>query len=310
MNRSTFGGLRGALAAAALAVLMAVAPAAAANARPAADQPAARTARPALWRLADEDTVIYLFGTIHALPEGLDWRSPPLDRAMAEADELVLEVGDSDDPSALARALRADALAEGLPPILDRVPAERRDALREAIARTGIPLQAFDRMKSWSAGLVLIMASLQRIGIEQQRGVEQGLSASWRARGRPVLGLETPAQQFGFLQALSEDSQRLFLVAAADDDEAARRQFEQMLAAWAAGDVAAIARTFNEDALLSEELRDVLLTRRNRTWADWLKARMERPGTAFVAVGAGHLAGEVSVQAMLAERGLATERVQ
>ena len=52
------------------------------------------------------------------------------------------------------------------------------------------------------------------------------------------------------------------------------------------------------------------MRRRNERWAEWVARRLETPGTVFVAVGAGHLAGEVSVQAMLAERGLATERVQ
>ena len=36
---------------------------------------------------------------------------------------------------------------------------------------------------------------------------------------------------------------------------------------------------------------------------------MARPGTLFIAVGAGHLAGRDSVQAVLAEAGLRAERV-
>ncbi len=275
-----------------------------------ASAPAPRSARPALWRMSDEDTTIYLFGTFHALPQGIEWRSERIDRAMAEADELVLEVSDADDPQAFAEALGGDMMAEGLPPILERVPPERREALREAIARSDLPIQAFDRMKSWTAGLFLILASMQRIGIDPEQGVEEGLEQGWRARGRPVLGLETAAQQFGFLRSLSEELQRLFLIAATDDDEEVRRQFEAMLDAWAAGDVEAIGETFNEEAGMSEELRAALLTRRNAAWADWLKQRMARPGTAFVAVGAGHLAGEGSVQSMLADRGLTTERVQ
>lgn len=33
--------------------------------------PAPKQVKPALWKVADEDTTIYLFGTIHALPKGL-----------------------------------------------------------------------------------------------------------------------------------------------------------------------------------------------------------------------------------------------
>jgi uncharacterized protein YbaP (TraB family) len=54
----------------------------------------------------------------------------------------------------------------------------------------------------------------------------------------------------------------------------------------------------------------VLLTDRNRTWATWLKARLAQPGTIFVAVGAGHLAGKDSVQDVLARSGVTVTRVQ
>ena len=298
--------LIGMLAAAALAGQATLAPAAP---RAEATIAAPSEARPALWRLKDEDTTIYLFGTMHALPRGLEWRSDRLRAAIAEAGELVLEVA-NEDIAALARSMRAAVLGERLPPILERVPAERREALRAAIAASGLPIQAFDAMKSWTAAVLLTMLSLQRIGVVGEHGVEEGLEAGWREGGRPMIGLETAQEQFGFLDQLSEESQRLFLVAATEDDAETQRQFQEMLDAWAAGDVEAIGRTFNDEANLSQELREVLLTRRNARWADWLKARMERPGIVFVAVGAGHLAGEVSVQTMLEQRGLTAERVQ
>jgi uncharacterized protein len=55
---------------------------------------------------------------------------------------------------------------------------------------------------------------------------------------------------------------------------------------------------------------ELLLTNRNRAWAEWIAARLDKPGVVFMAVGAGHLAGEQSVQAQLAARGIASSRVQ
>src|SRR4249919_3394238 len=48
-----------------------------------------KAASPAMWRVADEDTTIYLFGTIHLLPKGTQWRSPAFDKAAAGSDSLV-----------------------------------------------------------------------------------------------------------------------------------------------------------------------------------------------------------------------------
>jgi uncharacterized protein YbaP (TraB family) len=83
-----------------------------------------------------------------------------------------------------------------------------------------------------------------------------------------------------------------------------------MLNAWTRGDVKAIAKSFNSDLSDAIELRDALLTRRNANWANWVKGRLDQPGTVLVAVGAGHLAGDQSVQTMLQRRGLKVTRVQ
>jgi uncharacterized protein len=53
----------------------------------------------------------------------------------------------------------------------------------------------------------------------------------------------------------------------------------------------------------------MMFTERNERWADWIRARMQMPGTVFVAVGAGHLAGKDSLLVRLAERGLPSQRV-
>ncbi|MDB5719979.1 MAG: TraB/GumN family protein, partial [Alphaproteobacteria bacterium] len=136
------------------------------------------------------------------------------------------------------------------------------------------------------------------------------ITGPFRAAGKPVSGLETLEEQFGFFDHLSEDSQRKFLVAVLDSPEETKKQFAEMLAAWSNGDLAGIARSFDDETQMSAELRQVLMAQRNARWADWLKARMEKPGVVFVAVGAGHLAGKDSVEAMLEARGLKVQRVQ
>jgi len=266
--------------------------------------------RPAMWKLADEDTTLYLFGTFHLLPEGQTWRTPAFDAALTGADELVLEVGNVDDPTAAAQAMFNLGVTAGLPPLAERVPEAKREELRALIAESGVPAAALDRMETWAAGLMLLGVMFKRLGLSGDAGVEQALTRDYRQARKPILGLETAAEQFGFFDTLSEGSQRAFLAGLLDDPEEMRRQFAQMLAAWTAGDVDAIAATFNDDVNLTPELRALLLERRNAKWADWLARRLERPGTVLVAVGAGHLAGPDSVQAMLRKKGLKAKRVQ
>ncbi|HEV2747702.1 MAG TPA: TraB/GumN family protein [Allosphingosinicella sp.] len=274
---------------------------------------AARTAaaaapKPALWKLADADTTIYLFGTIHALPKGLKWRTPALERALAEADELVLEtVLDDAQKGAVARTALALGIGKGLPPLAERVPADKSDELARLVKASGVPARVLDRLETWAATHMLMASSLRQVGVDPAEGVERGLAGGL---AKPVSGLETVEQQLGFLDQLSEEAQRALLVSALEDPAAAKAQFQAMVAAWASGDTDAIARTFDDETMLSPELRQVLMTRRNAAWAEWLRKRLGRPGTVLVAVGAGHLAGKDSVHAMLGAKGLRAERVQ
>ena len=265
--------------------------------------------KPALWKLADADTTIYLFGTIHTLPEGVKWRTPVLDRAMAAADTLVLETTISGDMMATAQTMAKLGVSPGLPPLLERVPVEKRAALAETIKASGVPAQALDRLETWAAAMTLMALQLQQMGLNPELGVEKVLDTDVKG-SKKVVGLETVEQQLGFFDQLSEPAQRAFLASAADDPEAAKGQFEAMLKAWSSGDVEGIARTFDSETALSPELREVLIKRRNVAWAEWLQKRLDQPGTVMVAVGAGHLAGPDSVQRMLAARGLKAERVQ
>ena len=273
--------------------------------------PAQPQAHPALWKLADADTTIYLFGTIHILPAGTNWMDPAIKRAVDGAQSLTIETVLDQDPSKVATILMTTGTAKGLPPLVERVPAAKRAQLAALVKSSGFPPQMLDGMKSWAAAIMLTGAALSQIGVDAAAspGVEPQLTALFRAAGKPVDGLETPEQQLGFFNQLPESAQRAFLVATLDNPEKARAEFREMIAAWGRGDPEAIQRAFDKDPEFTPALRDLLIRQRDRNWADALAKRLDQPGTAFVAVGAGHLVGPDSVQAMLAKKGLKVERV-
>ena len=272
--------------------------------------PAPKPARPAMWKVADKDTTLYLFGTIHLLPEGQAWRTPAMESALADASELVLEVANVDDVTAAAQAMARLGLSSGLPPIAERVPEDKRAAMRKMIAETGYPEAVFDRLETWAAALTLLGVTFKRLGLDSSLGVEKQIGPSFKTGGRTVTGLETVEQQLGYFDSLSEGAQRALLLSVVEDSADTKAQFKAMLDAWAAGDLKGIARTFDDETQMSPELKAALMSKRNAAWADWLARRMEKPGTVFVAVGAGHLAGEDSVQTMLKKKGLKAKRVQ
>lgn len=283
-----------------------------AQAGPAAPAPVAEAAttppRPALWLLADEDTRIYLFGTIHILPPDLRWRSAALDRAVGEADELVLEIDDEEMDNFDAGVLEGTMLGKSVP-VTARVSPDRRDRLVEMIRASGVPAETFDGLQTWAVAMSLSVAEIaEDYGADTQAltGVEEALTEDFRNRGRPISGVETASQQIGFFSTLPLSVQREMLEQTIDAWSAGTGDLDPGDADWLRGDLDAMAAEFDE---MPPELFDALLTRRNTRWTGWLIDRLARPGTVLFAVGAGHLAGRASVQSMLAARGYQVTRV-
>jgi uncharacterized protein YbaP (TraB family) len=283
----------------------------AASCAPVPQQTAEPAARPALWQIADADTKIYLFGTIHMLPGNYSWRSPAFDQAVTGSQELVVEtILDDANPQVLFGEMMKLAFASGLPPITERVPAEKRPALEAAMAKSGVPRSAFDKLETWAAAVILLNVQFRELGLSGNEGVEKVLRDNFKQAGKPIDQLETNIQQLSFFDSLPENAQRALLEGAIEKPDAMRSQFNQMLTAWVRGNVDAIAKSFNQDLADSPELRDSLIRRRNRNWAEWIERRMAQPGTLMLAVGAGHLAGPDSVVDLLQRDGYGVRRVQ
>jgi uncharacterized protein len=265
---------------------------------------------PALWRVCDEDTTIWLFGTIHVLPDGFAWRNATIDAAIEASDALILETTSGDGESDAALLLMRLGVSSDLPPIGERVDPELLPQLASMIARGPFPESFLNGLETWAASLMLVGVTLNDLGLDSNNGVEDQLELVFQLANKPISGLETPAQQLGFFDSLPEEAQRYFLSSVIDTPEDIRAEFDAMLEAWRSGDEAEIARTFDDELVLSEPLRQTLLTRRNANWATWIRERLDEPGTIFMAVGAGHLAGDDSVQDFLQVAGIEVVRVQ
>src|SRR4051812_11215065 len=216
-----------------------------------------KVAKPALWEVTDPDTKIYLFGTIHLLPENTAWRTAKFDSAVAGSQQLVLEtIIDDKDPTKLMSAMAGLGFKAGLPPLADRVPVAKRAALADAIKKSGYPPEAFDRMKTWTAAFILLGNQFKNLGLKGAEGVETVLRKDFSGAGKPVGELESNLEQLGFFDKLPETAQVDLLEGAIEQGGKMSAEWAGMLGAWSRGDVSGIAKTFNRDLAGSPALRD------------------------------------------------------
>ena len=267
-------------------------------------------ADPALWVVKDEDTTIYLFGTVHVLKPGLSWFDEAVKDAFDKSGELVLEIVLPDDPAEAAQTMIPMAIDQSGKTLSSRLDPDQLKAYQAAMESVGLPAQQFDMFEPWFPAMTLSVLPVTKLGYDPEQGAEKQLTRFAKEAGKPIAGLETLTEQLGFFDTLPEAAQIAFLNAVVRDFDKLGPTLDTLVLQWAKGDTEALAATMNENLAATPELMQVLLHDRNARWADQIKARMDQPGTVFVAVGAGHLAGEKSVQDYLKDRGLTAERIE
>ena len=270
--------------------------------------PQADGAGPALWVIRDADSTLYLFGTVHVLRPTTAWGSAKVDAAFASADHIWFEISNPDDQAAILPLIQQYGVSPDRP-LSSLLTAEELVSLNAAATGAGLTAAQMDPFRPWLAGLTLSVAPLVKAGYDPQSGVELVLKAKAEAAGKPIHGFETIDKQIGILAGMSEADQLSFLRSTLEAYGDATVELDRMVGAWATGDVATL------EAVAVNEMRDeapaiyqALLVQRNTDWAGQIQTLLAGSGTAFIAVGAAHLAGDGSVQEILGDRGVAVTR--
>ncbi len=266
---------------------------------------------PALWSFSDEDTTIYLFGTVHILKPETNWRLPHINAAWEAADTVYFE---ADTESAqiqaqLSELIQRTGLYSDGRTLLSVLSEQQQQTLQLAAEQLGLPLQAVLPLKPWMAGLQLSVMQMVQAGYDPQSGVEMVLSKDPSVAGKKRRYLETAQEQVLLLGGLPETDQIEMLAAGARAIIEDPGVLDRLVAAWTTGDVNEIAAQLGSvEAFGTKVVYDILLTRRNRSWLAPIEALLDEPGIKFVAVGAGHLAGEDSVISLLEQAGHKVQR--
>lgn len=264
--------------------------------------------RPAMWLVEGPGgQKAWLFGTIHALADPVEWRSDVVDQALAQSDRLVLEVAAIKDDQATASAFARLAASPGLPPLDQRLPPDLRDELADALTAGGIKPGALDGYESWAAALMLQQAAVGAGESDSGNGIDRALASDYSG---PIEEFEGAAAQLAIFDRLPESAQRALLVSSLEGQDDLAAETRRLAQAWASGDLATIEH--ETDSQLGSEpiLREALLVGRNRAWTERLITMLKAGRHPFVAVGTAHLVGKDGLPAQLAARGYRVTRLQ
>jgi len=271
----------------------------------------AKATGPNLWKVADEDTTIYIFGTIHLLNQNVDFTTPQLQRALEEADALVLELAPDQEEATVINPL---IVKYGLLPAGETLKTTLADSdydkLTQILNQMGAPAGALDSLQPWLAATYLTVQTAASFGFLPEFGVENILRQRANDRGIPILGLETAEYQIQALAGQSMETQEIFLQQTLVEIDIINEIFIEMRDAWLAGDIDELDSILNLGMEEMPELAEAILYKRNRNWVGRFDIMLAKPGTLLVAVGTGHLVGEQNLLELLEEEGLTVSLVQ
>ena len=268
-------------------------------------------AEPAMWMVKDKDTTIYLFGTFHALDGKTDWFNDEVRMAFDASQDVVLEIITPDDPAQMLPLLKKFAFtAPNSPTLTSKLSPAGRTRLAAALAKHKMPPGSLDRFKPFFASLTLATLEFGKLGMGAEHGSEEVIKKAVKGSTKKLGAVETVDEQLGMLNALPEAEQIKLLESSLAEAGTMGPEILAMLAAWNRGDAAAVAKMIQKSDTDSPALFKLMFTDRNARWTRWVDRRLATPGTVFMAVGAGHLAGDRSVVAMLKREGRRVKRIQ
>ena len=265
---------------------------------------------PAMWVVKDADTTVYLFGTFHMLDGKRDWFNDEVKTAFDASSELVMEIVMPENPAALQPLIMKHAIDQTGKPLSSKLKPEVKAKLDKELATLGLPAAAVEKLEPWFVSMTLTGLGAKKLGLKGEHGPETVLTKAAKEKGKAISAVETVEGQIAILDGMPEETQIAALTHMVEGMSKLGETFTPMLAAWSSGDTDGLVKVMNSGLNNDPVVYKAMLTDRNAKWADWIGERMAKPGTVFMAVGAGHLAGKDSVQDFLAKKGIKAERVK
>lgn len=266
--------------------------------------------RGSIWKVSDEDSTVYLAGSVHLLREE-DLPIPEAyDRVYAEAEEVVFEIDMAlmMRPGAAEEMKRLGALPAGVS-LEDRFGAETMERLRGYLKENGRRPDLFDRFAPGMVFLMLSSLEAARHGAKAELGLETRYFRKSVADGKPSRGLETIAYQVSRLNGMEKTAIEELINESLDRLEEGEETLDAIIGAWRSGDAEGLEEILLDESNFSPELRRLLLTDRNRNWIPEIEKALAADYDVLFLVGAAHLVGEDSVVALLREKGLEVTQV-
>ncbi|MBQ2560709.1 MAG: TraB/GumN family protein [Fibrobacter sp.] len=276
-----------------------------------------------LWKISDENSSLWVLGSIHLADSTLYPLAPVIDSAFARSDELAVELNMNDEE--VVKEIGKESVSQGMLEdrlLRDILPPEMWKTLDSLCAAWDIPMVVFEKMRPWLVATTLSAYAFEQAGLNSEYGIDYVLLDRAAADGKAIVGLETAEEQIGALADTTEsDSAGVYYLKTTLREIAELESLvKNLIHAWKTGDDDLLRSILDKDdeedeeklsgdQKFKDEYEQRVYVNRNAKMADSIAAFLREDRNVFVVVGVAHLALEKdNVVDVLKRRGLKVER--
>ncbi len=258
-----------------------------------------------IWVAEGNTNRIYLLGSIHLLRETDHPLPKVVETVYDDAERLIMELDMDDiDPIAMLQNLTSYGVLDDGTTLASLMGPEMYAQAEAAAKEIDIPIELLGKSEPWLAAMTVQEMIMMRVGFKAEFGIEMYLTVKAIADGKPISGLESVEEQFGFLDGLSTETQSRWFLQSLIEGRRLEMLIDEMVAAWRSGDIAFLEKELLHEMNDYPELNQAILVDRNRRWLDPIMELLDDSDDYLVVVGAAHLVGENGVPDLLSQQGV------
>jgi len=274
-----------------------------------------------LWKVSDENSSVWLLGSIHLADSTLYPLAPVIDSAFAQAEELAVEINLNDDEVVKElgeQSASQGMLAEGT--LRDLLPEDMWNTVDSLCAAWNVPMEMIEKARPWLAATTLSSYAFMQAGLNPEYGIDYVFLDRAAMDGKAIVGLETAEEQIGALADTTESDSAgvYYLRTTLREISGFHDLITNIMRAWKTGDDDLLHSllddvddedSLSQDSKYKEEYEQRIYVNRNAKMADSIATFLRENRNVFVVVGVAHLALEKdNVIEALKRRGFKIER--
>jgi hypothetical protein len=272
-----------------------------------------------LWEISGKGLAApsYLYGTIHMIPAENYFLTKATEVAFDKSTRIAFEIDTEEmtNPAAMM-GLLSKMYMNNDTTLADLLSEEDYKIVSTHFEEMGMPMMFMGKIKPM---FLTILAGedmkdmksgqnpMSMMGGDGMKSYELELTERAKAAEKPIVGLETAAFQMSLFDSIPYTAQAKMLLETIrseqkEEDGEETNAMDKMIELYTTQDIVGMQSMMSDDPAGIGGYEELLLLKRNRKWIPVMEELMTQE-TVFFAVGAGHLAGDEGVIALLRKAG-------